>query len=176
MINADTLHKKDMKNILVPCDFSKPSEEAFKFAVSIASQSKGDVHVLHVIDITYLNGNPTLANSYAFNVDFIKEIERAVEQKFQIMRGRFAPLTMSVTFKHTLSSLTSAIENYINENKIDLVLMGTHGQGNAALGSNTEKIVRNSPVPVLSLRTAPVHVRSIVLPLLPPAKLIPISL
>lgn len=48
--------------------------------------------------------------------------------------------------------------------------MGTHGDGNATFGSNTEKIVRNSPVPVLSVRCAPQHVRDIVVPLLPDQK------
>lgn len=168
LFNKDSLHlKKEMKNILVPCDFSKPAEEAFKFAVRIAGQSKGTIHVLYVIDITFLRGHPTLANSYAFNLNFLKEIEKEVEQKFQILRGRYAPLTMPVKFTHAISSLTTKIEDYILANKIDLVLMGTHGEGNAAFGSNTEKIVRNASVPVLSVRTAPDHIRNIIVPLIP---------
>ncbi|MBY0436446.1 MAG: universal stress protein, partial [Cyclobacteriaceae bacterium] len=39
-----------MKKILVPCDFSAPAIEAFKFAVDIASRTNGEVHVLKVID------------------------------------------------------------------------------------------------------------------------------
>ncbi len=156
-----------MKNILVPCDFSKPAEEAFKFAVTIAKQSKGAIHVLYVVDITFLKGNPTLDYAYAFNLSFLKEIEKEVEQKFQIMRGRYAPLTMSVTFKHAISSLTLEIEKYIAENKIDLVLMGTHGDTGAAYGSHTEKIVRHSTVPVLTVHNAPDHIKNIVLPLMP---------
>jgi nucleotide-binding universal stress UspA family protein len=162
--------KKEMENILVPCDFSKPAEEAFKFAVSIASQNKGNIHVLYVIDMTFMKGNPTLANSYAFNVSFLKEIEKEVEQKFQVMWGKHAPLTMPVKFTHTVSSLTSEVEDYIAANKIDLVIMGTHGEGNASFGSNTEKIVRNSPVPVLSVRSAPHQIKNIVVPLLPDQK------
>ncbi|MFZ6012549.1 MAG: universal stress protein [Bacteroidota bacterium] len=156
-----------MKNILVPCDFSKTAEEAFKFAVSIANQSKGQIHVLYVIDITFLRDNPTLENSFAFDLNFLTEIEKEAEQKFQIMRGHYAPLTMPVKFTHVISSLTAEIENYIVANQIDLVLMGTHGDSKATFGSNTEKIVRNSTVPVLSIRTAPDHIRNIVLPLIP---------
>lgn len=156
-----------MKNILVPCDFSKPAEEAFKFAVKIAAQSKGEIHVLYVIDITFLKGNPTLSHAYAFNVSFLKDIEKEADQKFQIMCGRHAPMTMKVTFKHVISSLTLEVENYIKQNNIDLVVMGTHGEGNALFGSNTEKIVRYANVPVLSVRTAPSEIKSIVLPVLP---------
>lgn len=155
-----------MKNILVPCDFSKPAEEAFKFAVKIADQSKGEIHVLHVIDITFLGGNPTLSNAYAFNVSFLTKIEKEAEQKFHSMWGRYAPMTMKIRFKHVMSSLTSEIENYIRANQIDLVVMGTHG-GNAALGSNTEKTVRTSPVPVLAIITIPQHIKNIVLPVQP---------
>jgi nucleotide-binding universal stress UspA family protein len=167
VVQQNYFRKKVMKNILVPCDFSKPAEEAFKFAVAIAKQSNGAIHVLYVVDITFLRGNSSLDHAYAFNLSFLKEIEKEVDQKFQIMRGRYAPVTMSVTFKHVISSLTPEIESYINANKIDLVLMGTHGAGGATFGSNTEKIVRHSTVPVLAIRTSPEHIKNIVLPLMP---------
>jgi nucleotide-binding universal stress UspA family protein len=157
----------EMNNILVPCDFSKPAEEAFKFAVKIAGQNKGEIHVLYVIDITFLHGNPTLSHAYAFNVNFLKDIEKEADQKFHIMWEKYAPMTMKIKFRHVISSFTLEIENYIKLNNIDLVVMGTHGEGNATFGSNTEKIVRNSPVPVFSIRKAPTKIKRIVLPLLP---------
>lgn len=156
-----------MKNILVPCDFSKPAEEAFKFAVNIASQGKGSIHVLYVIDITFIGGNLTLINSYAFSIGFLKAIEKEVEHKFEVMRSRYAPLTLPVKFTHQIGTLTLQIEKYIAANSIDLVLMGTHGDGKATFGSNTEKIVRYSPVPVLAVRTAPAHITNIVVPVIP---------
>lgn len=156
-----------MKNILVPCDFSKPAEEAFKFAIKIASHSNGEIHVLYVIDLTSLGGRSALAHSYVFNVNFLKDMEKEANQKFQAMWEKHAPMTMRIKFRHIISSLTLEIENYINDNNIDLVVMGTHGEGNASFGSNTEKVVRNSPVPVMAIRTAPVHIKNIVLPLLP---------
>lgn len=150
-----------MKNILVPCDFSKPSIEAFKFAVKIASQNDGEVHVLNVIDITFLNGNSTVSSSYVFTSNFLKDIEKKAEHDYQNMWEKYAPLTMRVRFRHVISSLTTEIEKYILANKIDLVVMGTHGEGNSPFGSNTKKIVRISPVPVLAIRTAPEHVKNI---------------
>jgi nucleotide-binding universal stress UspA family protein len=157
-----------MKNILVPCDFSKSAEEAFKFAIKIASQSDGEIHVLFVIDITSLGGSSALSHSYVFNAGFLKDVEKEAEQKYQIMWEKHAPMTMRIKFRHLLSSLTLEIGNYINANKIDLVVMGTHGAGNASFGSNTEKIVRTSPVPVIAIRTAPEDIRNIVLPVFVP--------
>lgn len=156
-----------MKNILVPCDFSRPAEEAFKFAVDIARQSGGNIHVLHVIDITFLRASGPVSNSFVFNADFLKEVEKGADAKFQALWERYAPMTMPIKFRHVLSSLTQEIESYISSNKIDLVVMGTHGKGDAALGSNTQKVVRACPVPVLAVRSAPGSIKNIVLPLLP---------
>src|SRR5688572_30992841 len=144
-----------MKNILVPCDFSKPAEEAFKFAIKIASQSDGEVHVLYVIDITSLGGKSALSNSYVFNPSFLKDMEKEADQKFQAMWEKHAPMMMQIKFRHIISSLTLEIENYITVNKIDLVVMGTHGAGKGSFGSNTSKIVRASLVPVIAIRTVP---------------------
>ncbi|WAC13460.1 universal stress protein [Dyadobacter pollutisoli] len=41
-----------MKNTLVPCDFSKASEQALRFAIEIAALNQGEVTVLHVINLT----------------------------------------------------------------------------------------------------------------------------
>ena len=156
-----------MKNILVPCDFSKPAEEAFKLAVKIASISKGEIHVLYVIDITFLRGIPSLSNAYAFNLNFLRDAEKMASEKFQIMCGKHAPISTKIKFKHAISSLTSEIESYVNDHGIDLVIMGTHGEGDTRWGSNTEKIVRTASVPVLSIRTAPKSIKNIVCPVLP---------
>ena len=156
-----------MKTILVPCDFSQAAQEAFKFAVNIAARSKGVIHVLYVIDMTFLRGSPTLSQGYAHDLSFLKELDNEIAQKFQVMRGKYAPLTMSVTFTHVLSSLTSEIEKQINDKKIDLVVMGTHGEGHSTFGSNTKRTIRNSPVPVISLKNTPEPTRSIVFPLMP---------
>lgn len=157
-----------MENILVPCDFSKPAEEAFKFAVQVAKRASAEVHVLYVIDIAFLRGSPSLDNSYAFNLNFIKEMEAEIEAKFARMRDNYTPNMVRVKFKHTISSLASEIENYTIANAIDLIVMGTHGAGGAVVGSNTSKAVRYATVPVISIHTAPEkQIEEIVFPVMP---------
>jgi nucleotide-binding universal stress UspA family protein len=157
-----------MENILVPCDFSKPAEEAFKFAVRMVRQSKGVVHVLNVIDISFMNGHSSLDNSYAFNLNFLKEMEQEVEKRFTVLRDQWAPGMVNVKFKHVISSLTSEVENYIRENDIDLVVMGTSGTGGAVIGSNTGRVIRHSAVPVISIHeTSEKDIKHIVFPVLP---------
>jgi nucleotide-binding universal stress UspA family protein len=72
-------------------------------------------------------------------------------------------MMMRIRFRHLISSLTLEIEKYIKLNNIDLVVMGTNGEGDAIFGSNTQKVVRLSPVPVIALRTAPAQVSNIAL-------------
>jgi nucleotide-binding universal stress UspA family protein len=160
--------KKKMKRILVPCDFSAPAEEAFKFAVKIVQQSNGELYVLHVLDITFLQGNPSLSHSYAFNVSFLKDMELEAHEKFRKMWQKYCPLTLGVKFNHIIGTLIPNVDAYIREKDIDLVVMGTHGAGGARLGSNTRKIVGQSPVPVLAVRKAPERdIKNIVFPVLP---------
>lgn len=158
----------NMKRILVPCDFSAPAQEAFRFAVRIAQQSNGEIHVLHILDITYLRGETSLADSYTFNVNFIKEMEEEAEAKFNSMREKYAPLTLAVKYKHRVGSLVQDIENYVMAENMDLIIMGTHGTNRESWGSNTEKVVRNAIVPVMAVRNAEEkEIKNIVCPLVP---------
>lgn len=46
-----------MKKILVPCDFSDSAVQAFKFAVEIANQSKGEILLLNVVELPVIHEN-----------------------------------------------------------------------------------------------------------------------
>ena len=155
----------DMKRILVPCDFSRLAEEAFKFAVKIAEKSKGEIFVLFVIDITFLNGNPTLSHTWAFNLNFVTEMEREGNEKFEAMRRRNAPSNVAVKFIPRIGTLIPDIHRVIIEQEIDLVVMGTHAGEHSVWHSNTEKTLTNIPVPLIALTMNPQSaIRSIVMP------------
>lgn len=157
-----------MKNILVPCDFSIPAQEAFRFAVNIAQKSKGQIHVLYILDITFLHGNPTLDHAFAFNANYIKEIEKEAEKKFQTMWKKHAPLELPVKYRVITGSLQQNTLHYIDENNIDLVVMGTNGSSSHTWGSNTQRIVRYAQVPVWAIHTYPgAAIKSIVVPIIP---------
>lgn len=157
-----------MKRILVPCDFSIAAQEAFKFAVTIAEKNQGEVHVLYVLDITFLRGNPSLSHNYAFNLNFLKDMEQEADKKFKSMWEQYAPMTLPVKFRHNIGSLIPDIQHYIGEHNIDLVIMGTHGISESSWGTNTEKLVRHSPIPMIAVRKAPaMPIKNIVFPVIP---------
>jgi hypothetical protein len=99
-------------------------------------------------------------------VHFLRDIERESDEKFRVIWSHYAPVTMKVSFKHAISSLVPEVEKYIKEHQIDLVIVSTHGKGNAIVGSNADKIVRRSQVPVLSIRSCPKQIPKIILPVM----------
>lgn len=157
-----------MKRILVPCDFSMPAQEAFKFAVAIARQSKGEVHVLYVLDVPYLKDNPIMSHGNALNLEFIQNIEMKGKEQFDAMKKLLAPPGLTVTFKTDINPLALSVETYINEEHIDLVIMGAHTSTSSIWGMNSAKIVRYSQVPVITIRENPhKRIENIIIPISP---------
>jgi len=166
-----------MKAILVPCDFSLPSIEAFKFAVSMAEKSQGTVHLLHVVELPALYDSGAVL---AFEKAYMADRKKAVEYDFQKMRNKWAkdlPIKIKTYVEYGVA--VPVIRRMIRTTKCDLVVLGTHGATGLkdfTIGSNTEKIVRSSPVPVLSIKKAMKTVRNIVVPTLPDFDLEPLMM
>jgi nucleotide-binding universal stress UspA family protein len=155
-----------MKQILVPCDFSVPAQEAFKFAVGIARQSSGEVHVLYVIDVPYLRENPIMSHGNVLNLEFMQDIEKKAREQFEDLRKLNAPSTLKVNFMVDINPLVMSIENYMKEKQIDLVIMGAHSSSASLWGSNSAKIVRYSQAPVITIRENPhQRIENIVVPI-----------
>lgn len=158
-----------MKKIIVPCDFSEPAIEAFKFAIDLAIKSKGSVLVLKVIDIPIAYEASFAIPSYAFNLGMSKELEDDAKKSFKKLQQKFGRGYKRVKFFVVHGPASMMIRDFIEEKKPDLVVMGTHGTSGLQeffVGSNTEKIVRFSKVPVFAIRKAiPVSkIKNIVFP------------
>lgn len=146
-----------MKKIIVPCDFSEPSIEAFKFAIDLAIKSKGSVLVLKVIDIPIAYEASFAMPSYAFNLGMSKELEEDAKKSFRKLQQKFGRGYKRVKFFVVHGPASMMIRDFIEEKRPDLVVMGTHGASGLQeffVGSNTEKIVRFSKVPVFAIRKA----------------------
>lgn len=156
-----------MKNILVPTDFSKPSAEAFKAAIGIASRSGGSVVLLHAI---YL---PVVASSGfegpVYSAELIDQWQEEAEKSIQSRIGEAPTGKLSVKGFVKIGPVLQAILDVIRDENIDLVVMGKTGRTGLPqvfIGSTTEKVVRHSPVPVLSVSqsTSLSRVNNILLP------------
>jgi nucleotide-binding universal stress UspA family protein len=142
-----------MKKILVPCDFSDPAVQAFKFAAEIAAQSKGEILLLKVIEVPVMHDTVLMPTLY-FEEAFFKDMKAEAERKFSQMKDKWAKEIAVSTFVE-FGSPTPTIRDFIKNKKIDLVVMGTHGATGFReffIGSNTEKILRTSNVPIIAIK------------------------
>lgn len=141
----------EFKHILVPTDFGEPSGRAVKLALELAQSFKAMLTLMHAYEVplyTYPQVEPIV-------VDLFTPIEQAARE--QLERELASVQTKVPTAKAILRSGVPwrEILSFIDEIHPDLVVMGTHGRRgvtHALLGSVAEKVVRMSPVPVLTVR------------------------
>lgn len=147
-----------MKNILVPCDFSQPAQQAFKMAIDIASKTNGRVIVLYVIYMPPTYDPNIIGDPASYNPQLITDAENEAKKAFESMQKDFGKSETKAELVILTGLIAESINRVVEKNKIDLILMGTNGSSGLReffIGSNTEKVVRYSKVPVLAIHTAP---------------------
>jgi nucleotide-binding universal stress UspA family protein len=154
-----------MKRILVPTDFSKPAQIAVDVAADIAKKSNAELVLLHVVEEASggsFNVEGQMSNStenWEDKIFTVKLIERGKKQLAKLAEdGKLA----GVKVRHELRMGTPfhGMRTIITEQKVDLVVMGTAGQTRLQemiIGSNTEKVVRHSNCPVLTVHKKPTN-------------------
>ncbi|MBT1685900.1 universal stress protein [Dawidia soli] len=139
-----------MKRIIVPCDFSKPAVHAFRFAVDVAAQSVGEVHLLHVIEVPVLQDSAVLS----FEEGLFKELRAEAELEMRTLAAG-VPDTVRIIQAIRFGPVHKIIPIYVSAAAADLIIMGTHGATGlreVLVGSNAEKVVRTSAVPVITVK------------------------
>ena len=141
-----------MKRILVPVDFSEYSVEALKVAAQIARKNNFEIILLHLLEL------PHQASDDFGNGNSIPEIiyfkNKAIEKLEELMDSSFLKgieVLESIEFKKVDEGIVDASL----KNNVDLIIMGSHGTSGfneLLVGSNTEKIVRYSKIPVLIIK------------------------
>lgn len=142
-----------MKRILVPCDFSDTAVQAFKFAVDLACESSGEVILLNVVELPVMHES-VLMPTLSFEEAFIKDMKAHAEKNFAKMKDKWSKESKVTSFIE-FGGATPTIRDFVKDNNIDLIVMGTHGASGLKeffVGSNTEKIVRSSAVPVIAIK------------------------
>lgn len=132
-----------LKNILYLTDFSPFSESALPFAVSLARDYDAAVHALHVLTPVIPQGCPEAIEA---DLQLAKDAMAEVDEK---LKGVKHETTLATNLE-----LWPAVERAIDKDKIDLIVVGTHGRTHAPkllLGSVAEGIFRRSNVPVLTI-------------------------
>lgn len=143
-----------MDKILIPCDFSEQSVNAFKLATDLAHASGAEVHLIHVIELPIMHED-ILTPLPSFDERLFRELSARAESKFTELRKDFAKEHLFITTKIEFGPIVPAILDYQQENNISLIVMGTKGVSGLEevfIGSTAEKVVRNALCPVIAVK------------------------
>jgi nucleotide-binding universal stress UspA family protein len=141
-----------MKRILVPTDFSDHAESALKIAAQIAKKDNSEIVLLHMLEIP--NQMKDAISSSATIPEVVLFIKKAQEKLHSIKSLNFLE-GIAVSEAIQFEKAFDGILHFIKNNSVDLIVMGSHGVSGmeeVLIGSNTEKIVRLSDVPVLVIK------------------------
>ena len=151
------------KQILCPIDFSAFSRHAFDRAVGVARSYDASIAVLHVLPIPAavpaIPFGPEGPGPFGFEVVDRQRVLHELPQFLGMDRSIGVPVTY-----HAIEapSAHKEILQQVGRLSADLVVLGTHGRSgfeHVLLGSVTEKVLRTSPVPVL---TVPPHAPDVI--------------
>ena len=154
-------------NVLVAIDFSPAADKALRYGRELSRLFGAKLHALHVV--SDLGGVGILPPAY------MSEMGQAQQERLDSARARLQtlaeddadPVTTLAAIRVS-SSPAAEILDYVTDQHIDLVVVGSHGHGPVAgllLGSVADKVVRNAPCPVLTVRE---DERDFVRPIEPP--------
>jgi nucleotide-binding universal stress UspA family protein len=146
----------DLRKILVAQDFSIESELALQLAISLAQEYQTEWGLLHVLPVAPAPITADLPPGV--ESDFhraAQALQRSIPDEVYLLCKVVQAVKCGQPYREILS--------YAEENEIDLICMGVHGAGfamRALFGSNTERVLRQSPCPALlarPLKPAPIN-------------------
>ena len=142
----------EVKKILWPTDFSKNAEQALPYVTSLGEKYQTDVHVLYVIEELALH-EPWYGEFDQSHIDKIHEWEEKTA-KYRLDEICENHLNGCPLYKKHIAIGDPAQEilKLTEEEKVDMVVMASHGRkGWFHFGSVAEKVVKKSPVPVVTV-------------------------
>lgn len=146
-----------MERILVPTDFSKEAENALRVAAQLAKKFDAKIYALNMLELpadvsssdatTGMAGEQGPPESLLFLKLARQRFQKLLDQDF--LKG--VDVTDTVEFRNTFAGIIDSVQKY----DVDLIVMGSAGASGMQeifVGSNTEKVVRNSEIPVLAVK------------------------
>lgn len=166
-----------LKKILVGCDFSPDSKLAFDYGVSLAQEFQAELYLAHVINpmehidlqaSDYIYGNPRDYVSW-HSPDYLLMQRRATKEereKISELRQQLEKQLYFMLPEESRSWCTPKIKlldgepykelvEYSKEQEVDMIVLGIRGHSlweKLMVGSTTDRVIRNSPCPVLAIR------------------------
>ena len=146
MGSVETINEIKLNNLLYLTDFSEPAEAALPFLTAIAHEYGSRIYACHIL----------LPSVYAcmapeFGDVVSAGLEQGAEAEMQTVESQLTGLPHETLIERG-SEVRATLRRIVEENNIDLVVLGTHGRRGVQkflLGSVAEEIWRSASVPVL---------------------------
>ncbi|MCU0439967.1 MAG: universal stress protein [Raineya sp.] len=145
-----------MKKILVPTDFSDFADKALQTAVSIAKKIKAEIFLVNVNEMSV--AALPIAEYYYYDKEkeqsYLQMVNESLDKTLKKITSDMDLADIPVSTLVESGLLVDTVEEVSRREKVDLIIMGTQGATGTKemlIGSNTEKVVRNAPCPVLSV-------------------------
>jgi nucleotide-binding universal stress UspA family protein len=141
-----------MKRILVPTDFSEQAEYALRVAAQIAKQNNSEIILLHMLELPHQAGDALGSGHQIPEIMLYKE--KAISKLEDLMDVDYLEginVSEIIQFEKAFDGILAVSK----KNNVDLIVIGSHGTSGfqeMLIGSNTEKVVRFSQVPVLVIK------------------------
>ncbi|MDH5021437.1 universal stress protein [Halobacterium rubrum] len=142
-------------NILVPTDGSDAARNAVDRAVDLAAKYDATVHALYVVDVDATNltlGTEQVDRIRQGRLDEMPEVKAEAEEATGQVAAIASEHGVRVEEHVSAGSPSRAIRKFVEDNDIDIVVMGSHGRSGLSrvvLGSVAEKVLRRTRLPVL---------------------------
>jgi universal stress protein A len=140
----------------VPTDFSAASDAALDYAITMGHRFGASLHLLHVVDDPFAGAATWGSEVYIASVPAMQDtlVDEAAK-KLSVLLARAAAKRVPARSEVRLGRPAELIREVAKREVSDLIVMGTHGRTGMAhvlLGSVAEKMVREAPCPVLTVR------------------------
>jgi nucleotide-binding universal stress UspA family protein len=140
-----------LKKLLVATDFSNHSELALQHGLSLAQEYQSELHLVHVI-----TGAKSTEAEISWTSQETEGPYHAAARRLHDSVPAEAHLWSNVTHAVREGKAYREIVSYAVEQDIDLICIGAHGEGftlGTLFGTNTDRVLRQAPCPVLVTRT-----------------------
>lgn len=140
-----------MKTIIVPIDFSEQAANALKVAGSLAKRHGSEILVLHMLELNQAIISSTEGFYQEHTVFLLKLAEKRMKEF--LAKPYLEGIKVTPIIKHF--KVFGEVNDIAEKHKADLVIMGSHGTDGLKeifVGSNAEKVVRHSDIPVLVIK------------------------
>jgi nucleotide-binding universal stress UspA family protein len=144
----------EIRTILAPTDFSRHAETAVRYACGLAERLGAKLHLLHVLtEVMPVGPDPMLAP--VLPPEYYRETEEASREALANLLDPSWGSPASVETSVRWGSPVDMIVDHAAHHPTDLIVIATHGRtglSHVLLGSVAERIVREAPCPVLTIR------------------------